>query len=96
MQQDLNPGDLPEGFSVVKFSTPWCGPCKMLTPKFDALEIEGVNLLSINPEVNSDWMLELNIRSVPTTVGIKDGTEVFRVTGNDIKSIIENIDKHNN
>jgi thioredoxin 1 len=90
-QQNMNPGELPEGFTVVKFSTPWCGPCKMLTPKFDALEIDGVNLISVNPEVNDEWMMLLNMRSVPTTVGFKNGEEIFRVGGDNIQQIKDNI-----
>lgn len=92
-QQDLKPGELPEGFTVVKFSTPNCGPCKMLTPKFDSLDYgDKVNLVSINPQTNMEWITELTFNTVPTTIGFIDGEEVFRVSGSKIEAIVQEIE----
>jgi thioredoxin-like negative regulator of GroEL len=87
-QVDLNPGGLPSGIVVVKFSTPTCHPCRILTPKFEALDYgDKVSLLSINPIDNPDWMTEENLRAVPITIGFQDNKRIFSVKGDNIDQI---------
>lgn len=90
---DINPGQIPEGVTVIKFSTPNCGPCKVLTPQFEGLSNNKVTFLSVNPQENMDWILEKQIRSVPVTLGFVDGEEKFRVQGVNIESIKSEISK---
>ena len=95
----LNPSDIKESKVVIKFSTPECGPCRMLSPKFDSLskseefKDSGITFLTVNPQENTDWLVELGIRSVPTTVGFVEGKSVFKVVGNKIEDIKSNIEK---
>lgn len=94
MAEEVNfkPGELPEGLVVIKFGANWCGPCRILAPQFDTLEYPNVKTISIDVSDNPEWSPVYAIRSIPTTIGFKDGEEVFRVGGNkinDIKSGIE-------
>jgi thiol-disulfide isomerase/thioredoxin len=89
---DYNPGELPEGFTLVKFFRPNCGPCKELDRSLTNKDfLKEINFLSINPQNNLEWVLDYNIRSVPTTIGFLDNKEVFRVVGNKAKEIEEKI-----
>lgn len=70
--------------TVVDFFAVWCGPCKMLTPIFEALSSEMSDKVSFG-KVDIDRSLEIaqqyNISSVPTMIMFKDGVEVDRIVG---------------
>jgi thiol-disulfide isomerase/thioredoxin len=91
----IKPSDLTKSLTVIKFSSPTCGPCRLLKPKFEDISYEGVTKESINimDSESIDWSLDYNIRSVPTTIIFNKGKEVSRVIGNDINKIKENIEK---
>ncbi len=85
--QDLNEGNfqdnVSEGNAVVDFWAPWCGPCKVLGPKFESVskQHDDVNFFKLNVDEEADLAQRFGVRSIPTIVFFKDGEPEERVTG---------------
>jgi thioredoxin 1 len=62
----------------IYFTASWCGPCKTYTPIIS--QVQGT-VSKIDVEENRDLAMQYNVRSVPTTILLKDGVEVWRNTG---------------
>ena len=77
---------------IVKFGTPWCGPCKAMIPILKDVE-ENHNIKVIDIDVDEDFELasEYNIRSIPTLHYYKDGVKTDSTVGTVTKERI--IDK---
>lgn len=69
---------------VVDFHATWCGPCKMISPVLEELSLSDANRLVI-VKVDVDDCEEVaqtyKISSMPTFVFVKNGQEVFRMSG---------------
>lgn len=75
---------------ILVFSAPWCSSCKTLKNK---LQMKGVGYEEINvddPE-NEPLVVAYNIRSLPTTVILKDGEVVVQEQGVGVVETIEGI-----
>lgn len=69
---------------VVDFWAPWCGPCRMMTPRVEqaAAQLEGkVKFVAYNCDNSSGIAVELGIQSIPTLVIYKGGRPVDRRVG---------------
>ncbi|MFO7841353.1 MAG: thioredoxin [Fidelibacterota bacterium] len=74
---------------VVDFWAPWCGPCKMITPKLEELakEYEGkIAVAKVNVDNSPMVAGQLGIRSIPTLLFVKGGQVADQVIGNVPKS----------
>ena len=77
---------------LVRFSAPWCAPCKVLKKTLEDLEIEGlINTVEVNIDEAQDLAMKYNVRSVPSTflfsnteqktmfVGVKTREEILEI-----------------
>ncbi len=71
-------------FKIIKFGTPYCGPCKLQETYLDAFEKEGfdVEIEKIDASENMDKTEEFGVSTVPTMIVLDEsGTEVRRFIG---------------
>lgn len=84
---------------MVDYSTTWCGPCKVIAPKFDELSEsypDSVFLKVIgdaSPDA-SKLMKREGVRSVPSFHYFKNGEKVDVVNGANAEAIEAAIKKH--
>ena len=68
-----------KGVWLVDFWAPWCMPCKMLAPVLEKISETMGDKLKVgkcNVDENAAVAARFNVRSVPTTVILRDGVEV--------------------
>ncbi|CAH9131407.1 unnamed protein product [Cuscuta epithymum] len=81
---------------VVDMYTQWCGPCKIMAPKFEEMSVKYLDVVFLKLDCNQDnkpLAKELGIRVVPTFKILKGGKIVQEVTGaklDDLVVAIEN------
>ena len=72
---------------VIKIGTEWCGPCKMMKPTVKKLQekynvdASDVKITEVDADQEPDTAIEYSVRSVPTTIFLKDGSVADRKTG---------------
>ena len=74
-----------EGGCVLTFSATWCGPCKALAPKLDAIagEYEGrARVVKVDIDQSRKTAMSYNVRSVPTLLLFKNGQVTGQLIGN--------------
>ncbi|MFK9090943.1 thioredoxin [Bacillus salipaludis] len=68
-----------EGFTLVNFWAPWCGPCRSFAPtleRFDQEYSKKVRVLKVNVDEQPNTTAHYGIMSLPTTILFKNG-ELF-------------------
>ena len=77
--------------AVVEFYSQWCGPCKMQTQILTEIsqKMNDVFMAKVDIEENFPLTDKLGIKSVPTTIILKNGQEKKRFIGSCPKESIE-------
>ncbi len=82
--QDSFDRDVPQaGIAVVDFWAAWCGPCRSFAPVFAESSTRHTDVIHLKVDVDENQQLaeRYDIRSIPTTMFIRDGIVVGRVAG---------------
>ena len=68
---------------AIRFTAPWCGPCKAYAPMFENVskEVTDWEFETIDIDKNPELATEYSIRSIPTTVFLVDEHIVAKVMG---------------
>merc|ERR1712025_214867 len=68
---------------VVDFFAVWCGPCKMIAPKLEAMdaEMDDVVFLKVDVDECDELAKEHEISAMPTFIFFKNGEKVERFSG---------------
>ncbi|KAL7542948.1 hypothetical protein ACHAXR_012242 [Thalassiosira sp. AJA248-18] len=96
---DKQIGDAGDKLVVIDYSTTWCGPCKVIAPKFDELSDAYPDSVFIKvigdatPDA-SKLMKREGVRSVPSFHYFKNGEKVDIVNGANAEAIEAAIKKH--
>lgn len=71
------------GTAIIDFWAPWCGPCTMLSPVIDEIEVENKDLkiAKVNVDENSDLASKFNISSIPCVLIFKQGQLTNTIIG---------------
>lgn len=82
--------------SVIDFTATWCGPCKTVAPRFDALAAKypDANFLKVDVDENKDIAAAYQIKAMPTFILIKNGEKLDEVVGADIVKVEALVAKH--
>ncbi|KAK0393934.1 hypothetical protein QR680_000478 [Steinernema hermaphroditum] len=82
---------------IVDFFATWCGPCKLMTPKFHKMSDEFTNatFVMIDVDEQDDICEDYEIKVMPTFVFVKSKKQIHVVEGNVVdelrKAIEENL-----
>ncbi|MCY7389230.1 MAG: thioredoxin [Burkholderiales bacterium] len=68
---------------VVDFWAPWCGPCRMFAPTFEAVAEQYPNVVfaKLNTEDQQELAASFNIRSIPPLMVFRQQVIIFTQAG---------------
>lgn len=72
------------GLVLVDFFATWCGPCKIMAPRLEAVSSKyssKLSLLKIDADANSALLDNLHVAALPTFYLFKNGKQVWSHTG---------------
>ncbi len=74
---------------VVDFYAQWCGPCKVIAPRFEQLSAKypNVSFVKVDVDVAKDVAQSQGVRAMPTFKLYKNGKQLEEVVGADINKV---------
>lgn len=81
-----------EGTSIIYWSAPWCGPCKIISPHLEALSSQyddKIQFGKLNTDQAPELMRRYGIRGVPTLMIFVNGEEGSTLVGAHTKAQME-------
>lgn len=82
------------GIVVIDFFAERCGPCKMVAPYLDDMQSklwDTVTFYKVDVDEEQEIAMTQGITGMPTFKVFKDGVEVKKVVGADLKSLWQGI-----
>jgi thioredoxin 1 len=81
---------------IVDFFATWCGPCKVIAPRLEALEKETPNVVFLKVDVDEceDVAMEHKISCMPTFLFFKNGKKIDDFSGANYDKLVEVMKKH--
>lgn len=91
--------DAGDSLVVVDFATTWCGPCKVMEPKMNAMSEEYTDaifykVIGDSSAEASSLMKREGVRAVPSFHFWKNGEKVDVVNGANIEAVTSNVQKY--
>jgi len=76
---------------IVDFWAEWCGPCRVLGPRFEELsgEMDKVKFCKLDVDKNQQTSIKYSVRSIPTLLMFKDGEVAGTIVGAYPKDMIK-------
>lgn len=68
---------------ILYFTASWCGPCKLLKPKIQAMQSK-LPITILDVDTNTEACSKYSVRNVPTIIVTNNGNEIGRLVGNNI------------
>jgi thioredoxin 1 len=68
---------------LVDFWAPWCGPCRVVHPILEEIDVEreDLKIVSLNVDDNQQTAATYEVLSIPTLILFRDGSEAKRIVG---------------
>jgi thioredoxin 1 len=79
---------------VIDFFATWCGPCIRIAPAFEELskKFTTVTFLKVDVDESEEIATKFSVSSLPTFVFLKNGVEVNRIEGADLRGVIAQLE----
>ena len=83
---------------LVDFWAEWCGPCKMIGPILEEIDLEmnqKIKIVKVDVDNNNQTAMNYAVRSIPTLIIFKDGAVQATHIGAASKAQLENFINQN-
>ncbi|KHJ94603.1 putative thioredoxin [Oesophagostomum dentatum] len=86
----------PNTLVVIDFYATWCGPCKIMGPKFHKLSNEYTSVVFVKVDVDEseDIVSRFDIKVMPTFIFMRKGAQIDIVEGSVEDDLRKKIEQH--